>query len=89
MAASPAGARIWRSLHSLAYVAWTFAMVHGFESGTDSGVTWVRALYVICLVAVTGSVWARLASLSGRADPRRDLVAGPHAANSTRKALAR
>ncbi len=64
MAASAAGARVWRGLHGLAYAGWAMAITHGFTSGTDSSVGWVRALYVSCLAAVTGCVAARL--LRGR-----------------------
>jgi predicted ferric reductase len=63
MAASPRGARIWRTLHCLAYVGWGSAIWHGFMSGTDSSVGWVRLLYITCLVAVLGSVAARVVAL--------------------------
>ncbi len=66
MAASPRGAQVWRGLHSLAYLGWAMALVHGFNSGTDSSVGWVRALYVACLVAVLGSAAARLVQLRRR-----------------------
>jgi predicted ferric reductase len=74
MAASPRGARVWRGLHGLAYVGWVMAMVHGFESGTDSSVGWVRLMYLVCLVAVIGSVVARLTVLRPR--PAADRFAG-------------
>lgn len=61
IAGSARGAALWRWLHGLAYPAWAIAVVHGFESGTDSGVGWVRVLYVGCVAAVLGSVVARLA----------------------------
>ena len=48
MAASVTGARIWRSTHALAYLAWVTAIAHGYLSGTDSSVPWVIALYVCC-----------------------------------------
>ena len=75
MAASVRGARIWRATHSLAYFAWALAILHGYTSGTDSSVPWVIALYVLCLITVAGAVWARLAALSGRVVPGRDLPA--------------
>jgi predicted ferric reductase len=71
MAASPRGARIWRGLHSLAYLGWLSAMWHGFMSGTDSSVGWVRLMYLACLVAVVGSVVARLTVLRTRASSDR------------------
>ena len=67
MASSPRGVRIWRGLHSLAYLGWFAAMWHGFMSGTDTSVGWVRVLYLSCLVAVLGSVAARLVQLRRRA----------------------
>jgi methionine sulfoxide reductase heme-binding subunit len=63
MAASPRAARTWRAVHSLAYVGWGSAMVHGLLAGTDTGAGWVRLLYVLCFAAVATSVAARLAQL--------------------------
>jgi predicted ferric reductase len=67
MAASPRAARIWRATHSLAYVGWGAAMLHGFTSGTDSHVAWVRLLYLSCLIAVLGSLTTRLSDMKERA----------------------
>lgn len=61
IALSERGARAWRWLHGLAYVGWGLAMVHGFNSGTDSGVAWVRELYIACGIAVAAAVSARVA----------------------------
>jgi hypothetical protein len=36
------------------------AMWHGFFSGTDSAVPWVRGLYILCGLGVLGSVTVRL-----------------------------
>jgi predicted ferric reductase len=63
MAASPRGARIWRGVHGLAYLGWVSAILHGFTSGTDSSVGWVRLLYAACIAAVLGSVAVRLVQL--------------------------
>jgi hypothetical protein len=60
IASSAGGARAWRWLHGLAYLGWGAAMLHGFTAGTDSSVPWVRTLYVLSLVAVVGSGFARL-----------------------------
>lgn len=68
MASTPFGARVWRGLHGLAYAGWVSAIVHGFSSGTDSHVDWVRGVYVVCIAAVAGSVVARLAQ-QRRRDP--------------------
>jgi methionine sulfoxide reductase heme-binding subunit len=69
MAASPRAARVWRALHAMAYVGWIAAMLHGFTSGTDSSVVWVRGIYLACLAAVATSIWYRVAQLRRR-DPR-------------------
>lgn len=58
------GAALWRRLHSLAYVGWGMAMWHGFMTGTDSGLTWVRALYVSSAVLVLGALGVRIRRVS-------------------------
>ena len=80
MAASPSGARMWRGLHGLAYLGWAMAITHGFTSGTDSSVTWVRAIYVACLVAVLGSSAARLVQVRRRSGPAGRFAGPPPAA---------
>lgn len=47
------GARTWRRLHYLSFVALIGAALHGVLAGSDSGVTWVRVLYAIPLVLVS------------------------------------
>jgi methionine sulfoxide reductase heme-binding subunit len=64
MAGSERGAAIWRKVHGLAYGGWAIALVHGFMSGTDSSVTWVRGLYLVCLIAGGAAIAARLAAQS-------------------------
>jgi predicted ferric reductase len=65
-AATARGAALWRYLHCLAYVGFGMAMWHGFLSGSDSSLTWVRGLYVLCAVAVAGSLAARLTQTGRR-----------------------
>lgn len=60
IAASAAGARAWRWLHGLGYAGWALAMVHGLQSGTDSGQPWVKLIYGACGIAVAASVTARI-----------------------------
>jgi hypothetical protein len=81
MAATPTGARVWRGLHGLAYAGWLSAIVHGLTSGTDSQVTWVRVLYLGCLIAVLAAVAARI----GQA--RRRTAAGLFAPSVPRPAV--
>jgi predicted ferric reductase len=71
LAASAHGAAWWRRVHTLAYGAWALAMLHGLTAGTDAGLTWVRTLWAMCLVAVLTSVAARLSALA-----RRGVVVG-------------
>ncbi len=61
LAATATGSRAWRWLHSLGYVGWALAMVHGLQSGTDSAQPWVKLLYVGCGAAVAASLTARVA----------------------------
>ena len=74
MAASERGARTWRRLHGLSYGGWGLAMLHGFKSGTDSSVGWVRLIYIVCGAAVLASVTYRLLSI--RRGMPRDRFAG-------------
>lgn len=51
----------WTSIHTLSYVLWPVAIVHGIALGTGS--EWVlRAVSIACLAAGTGAVILRLAS---------------------------
>ncbi|MDT4903973.1 MAG: methionine sulfoxide reductase heme-binding subunit [Pseudonocardiales bacterium] len=90
MAGSPLGARVWRSLHGLAYVGWASAMLHGFNSGTDRSVGWVRLLYLACLVAVLSSVVVRVAQVRRASGDRFAHVApNPHPAQLTSQGASR
>ncbi|WP_375497270.1 hypothetical protein [uncultured Jatrophihabitans sp.] len=85
MAASERGARVWRRLHGLSYAGWGLAMLHGFTSGTDSLVGWVRLIYIVCGAAVLVSVAIRVASIPR--GTQRDRFAGrpvPLAASGVR-----
>ncbi len=74
IATSERGARAWRWLHGLAYGGWGLAMLHGFNSGSDSELAWVRMLYVACGVAVAASIAVRVGL-----ERRPDLVRGARA----------
>jgi predicted ferric reductase len=63
LAASATGARTWRAVHTLAYVAWLTAIWHGFTAGTDSGLGWVRLLFLACLITVPVALLLRLSGL--------------------------
>lgn len=69
LAGSARGARAWRATHVLAYAGWGLAMLHGFTTGSDSSLGWVRVLYLGCLCAVVGALATRLVTIRSR-DPR-------------------
>lgn len=55
------GPRLWRLLHWAAYLCWPVAVLHGLGTGTDTRLGWVIALNAVCVAAVIGAVWWRLA----------------------------
>jgi sulfoxide reductase heme-binding subunit YedZ len=57
----------WRTVHWLAYLCWPVALAHGLGTGTDSGSTWLRAVYVASASAVMVTFAARL--FLGSRDP--------------------
>ena len=52
----------WRFVHWLAYLSWPIALVHGLGSGTDTPLTVVIAVEVLCAGAVLVAVIWRLAT---------------------------
>jgi hypothetical protein len=58
------GYRSWRAVHWLSYASWPVAVLHGLGTGSDVKQWWMLALTVICIVAVLGAVWARIARVS-------------------------
>jgi sulfoxide reductase heme-binding subunit YedZ len=72
------GYRAWRAIHVLSFVAFAFALLHGFASGTDSGSPAMRAMYL-----VTGQVAISLVSLRiWRLKPKAKVPARPHPAQA-------
>jgi DMSO/TMAO reductase YedYZ heme-binding membrane subunit len=49
----------WRAIHSLAYPAWSFALIHGLFAGRPA-VTWVMVMYSLTVLGVTAAVSIRL-----------------------------
>ncbi len=37
--------RLWRALHYLTFVCFGLVTIHGIQAGSDSGETWMRAVY--------------------------------------------
>jgi hypothetical protein len=60
--------RSWRLVHWSAYACWPVAVLHGLGTGTDTPVSWVLALTVLCVLPVVVLTLWRLA-LSWRQRP--------------------
>ncbi|MCA2217796.1 translation initiation factor III [Jidongwangia harbinensis] len=59
---------MWRSMHSVAYLAWPIALVHGLAAGRAAA-TWVVVSYVVCVMFVLVALAVRLSvSLNRRKD---------------------
>jgi hypothetical protein len=56
---------LWRALHSLAYLSWPIALVHGLSAGRAAA-GWVIASYVVCVLFVLGALVVRLSVSLGR-----------------------
>jgi hypothetical protein len=56
---------IWRLVHSLAYLCWPVAMLHGLNAGRQAA-TWVVVSYIACLVLVLLGLLTRIYSKFGR-----------------------
>lgn len=46
------GARLWRSLHWLAYAAWPVALVHALGTGSDARYGWLSTIAFGCLALI-------------------------------------
>lgn len=55
------GYNTWRFIHWLVYLSWPVALLHTLGTGSDIKSTWMLAISVICLLAVLGSVFVRVA----------------------------
>jgi DMSO/TMAO reductase YedYZ heme-binding membrane subunit len=54
--------RTWRLVHWLAYVCWPVAVLHGLGTGTDTAVSWVLGVTVLCVAAVVAALAWRLSA---------------------------
>ena len=54
---------LWHGLHLLAYPLFLLATIHGITSGTDSGATWLQALYAVGFLSTAILTVRRLRSL--------------------------
>jgi predicted ferric reductase len=61
------GVRTWRLIHSLSFALFLIALIHGLQSGSDSGYWWASALYWVSAVSVlVGSIYRVTAVRTGR-----------------------
>ncbi|MET8836025.1 hypothetical protein ABZV78_19180 [Micromonospora sp. NPDC004540] len=56
---------MWRALHSMAYVSWPFALLHGLNAGRAAK-TWVVLSYLACVLLVVVALLVRLSVHLGR-----------------------
>jgi methionine sulfoxide reductase heme-binding subunit len=56
------GHATWHATHWLSYASWPIALLHGFGTGSDVKSTWMMALSIACLLAVTAAVLVRIAA---------------------------
>ncbi|MGW5560652.1 hypothetical protein ACWER9_25940 [Micromonospora sp. NPDC003944] len=56
---------LWRALHSVAYLAWPFAVVHGLNAGRAAA-PWVMFSYLGCILLVVLALLVRLSVSIGR-----------------------
>jgi sulfoxide reductase heme-binding subunit YedZ len=59
------GYRVWRVTHWLAYASWPLALIHSLGTGSDARFSWMAALAIACILAVTGSVLVRAGRSAG------------------------
>ncbi|NES37964.1 hypothetical protein G3554_17595, partial [Micromonospora sp. PPF5-17] len=55
----------WRALHSMAYVSWPFALIHGLNAGRAAK-TWVVLSYLACVLLVVVALLVRFSVYVGR-----------------------
>ena len=55
----------WRGLHSMAYVSWPFALVHGLNAGRPAA-AWVVLSYLACVVLVVMALLVRVSVHLGK-----------------------
>ncbi len=54
------GFRTWRTVHWLAYASWPLALLHSLGTGSDARLSWMAALGLACVAAVTFSALVRV-----------------------------
>ncbi|HKP53748.1 MAG TPA: hypothetical protein VJ183_13990 [Chloroflexia bacterium] len=68
------GVRTWRLIHSLSFALFLMALIHGLQTGSDSGSWWASALYWMSAASVLlGALYRVLAARTGR--PKEKIAA--------------
>ncbi|MBQ0903917.1 hypothetical protein KBX63_18230 [Micromonospora sp. U21] len=74
---------LWRTLHSMAYVAWPFALFHGLNAGRVAK-SWVVFSYLGCILLVVLALLVRLSVTIGRRSREQHQAAVRNAAMAGR-----
>ncbi|SCG39566.1 hypothetical protein GA0070560_102426 [Micromonospora halophytica] len=69
----------WRALHSMAYVSWPFALVHGLNAGRAAK-SWVTLSYLACVLLVVIALLVRFSLYLGRRSREQHQAAALNAA---------
>ncbi|WFE52426.1 ferric reductase-like transmembrane domain-containing protein [Micromonospora sp. WMMD1155] len=74
---------LWRALHSVAYLAWPFAVLHGLNAGRAAA-PWVMFSYLGCILLVVLALLVRLSVSLGRRSREQHQAAARNAAMAGR-----
>lgn len=61
--------RFWRALHYASFATFVLVTLHGLYAGSDTGETWMRAIYAGASAAVAFTVFMRLLTRPRRTPP--------------------
>ncbi|SCF44400.1 hypothetical protein GA0070564_11083 [Micromonospora mirobrigensis] len=76
---------VWRSLHSMAYLSWPFALLHGLNAGRAAK-SWVVLSYLACGLLVVVALLVRLSVHVGRRSREQQQAAARNRAMAARPA---
>ncbi|SCG72898.1 hypothetical protein [Micromonospora siamensis] len=76
---------VWRSLHSMAYLSWPFALLHGLNAGRAAK-SWVVLSYLACVLLVVVALLVRLSVHVGRRSREQQQAAARNRAMAARPA---
>ncbi|MGC5020877.1 ferric reductase-like transmembrane domain-containing protein [Micromonospora sp. DT47] len=73
----------WRALHSMAYVSWPFALVHGLNAGRAVK-SWVTLSYLACVLLVVVALMVRFSVYVGKRSREQHQAAAMNTAMTIR-----